>query len=128
MCYLVYEQDPFVRADICEALSTEFAGKDVVGYETLEGLKEGLSVHLDRLSECSVVFATSVTDAKAEYAWLGTLPLVGRLVVVTDDMPEEQPWGQEAVYLLKPFSAQGLIATIRGGLSDQPASLTQMQE
>ncbi|GLT08687.1 hypothetical protein ACFQFQ_01240 [Sulfitobacter porphyrae] len=124
MFYLVYERDPFVRVDICEALVGEFEGKPVVECDTLESLEQGLAVYSDRLQQTCVAFAVSAEESEAELEWLSRMAPVGRLVILADEMPPDFPRRCEAVYLSKPFSTHGLIAAIRDGLSDQLASLT----
>lgn len=128
MYYLVYEQDPFVRADICEALSAEFEGQEVAEYETLVAFEEGLTAHSHRLSQLSVIFVISTDESEEELQCLAGIPTVGRLVIVTDEEQNDIPENRDAIYLSKPFSAHGLIAAIRDGLSDRPASPTQTPE
>ncbi|OAN67781.1 hypothetical protein A8B82_06080 [Sulfitobacter sp. EhC04] len=124
MYYLVYERDPFVRADICEALAAEFPGKPVVECDTLESLEQGFAAYSDRLQQVCVAFAISAEDSEQELDWLSRMAPTGRLVILADEKPADFPGSCDTVYLFKPFSTHGLIAAIRDGLSDQPASPT----
>ncbi|QFT58143.1 hypothetical protein FIU94_04845 [Sulfitobacter sp. THAF37] len=119
MHYLVYEPDPFVRADICEALWSESAAETVIECESLAALRKNL-LDANQMSELTVVFATSTENRKEDAEFLMQMSSVGRLVIIGEERFEGTDATRDAVYLSKPFSAHGLIAATLGGQSDQP--------
>ncbi|WP_156874825.1 hypothetical protein [Sulfitobacter alexandrii] len=125
MVYLIYEQDPFVRADICEALSAEFPDKTIVETESLESLEKGLSDFSHRLADVNVVFVTSTDNAVEDSRFIAEMPPIGRLVLVADERIVDTQANPNPVYISKPFSTHGLMAAIRDGRSDRPASPSQ---
>lgn len=118
--FIVFEQDPFVRADICEALLEEFSDQTVALAETIEGVAEtyfGLAAPVVAILSLSSDLVQTHLDQLSRM-----MPDVS-FVVIGDAAPESSESGAAFFYLPRPFSSDSLIAIVKsataGLLSDQ---------
>lgn len=114
MPFIVVEGDPFVRADISEALAEEFPSEDVA---MLESVKE-LDGHRTRPSADTVLIVST-----NEQETLPALPDPfgkSRTVFIVDHSELLIPAPDNQTYLQRPFSSATLIAAVRTVLSDPP--------
>ena len=116
MPFLVFEQDPLVRADICETLAEEFADQLIAGFENIK------SAWADAvLSDDSYVVVLSGPAAVV----MSALEAVGKalprakFLIIGDDESAEERADLRYTYLQRPFSSTTLLASIRTVLSDQ---------
>lgn len=117
MPFLIFENDPFVRSDICEALAEEFAGHLIAGYENVQAAwSETVSAE-----DCYVVIlslpSAALTSAKELVS--AALPKA-KLLVIGDDESVVAEHGGNYAYLQKPFSSLTLLASVRTLLGDRP--------
>ena len=116
MPFFVYEQDPFVRADIFETLIGEF-GSLVYLIPSLEEAPElaAEEAHKDAVLLISLSGEETVTEVAEVLK-----KLKGRRVIVISG---RDPEGEVALfsYLRRPFSSDGLLNAVRNVISALPS-------
>lgn len=117
MPFLVFEQDPLVRADICETLAEEFADQVIAGFETIKSAWMDTILADDR---CVVILSGPAASVMSGLEAVGkALPKAKFLVIGDDEVTAEQNKNRYA-YLQKPFSSITLLASIKTVLCDPP--------
>lgn len=115
MPFIVVEEDPFVRADICEALAEEFPVEDVAVFENADQL---LAQNKSFGGDSILIFSTDRS---------GGLPSMPepfsdmRTVFIVDHTDLLVPAPDRKTYLQRPFSSATLVAAIRTVHSGQRA-------
>lgn len=118
MPFVVFGNDPFVQADICEMLVSEYPDEAIVAADTeSEALKlsddlEGpLTVLLVMHEDIVRVSRSILRDGKRE----------GSIILIRN----EPPCGEETTlplhYLSKPFGTRDLVALVRTARASPPA-------
>tara|TARA_R110002110_G_scaffold13596_12_gene64809 strand:- start:15 stop:377 length:363 start_codon:yes stop_codon:yes gene_type:complete len=118
MSFLVYEQDPFVCVDICEALLAEFPRADISVAQSLDALKRKLEEGGERLT---VILALSAEDCAAAREVVSSFSNSAKWVIVGNEAPSGFDLATKLPFVQKPFSSQGLISAIRGGFAGRHA-------
>lgn len=116
MSFIVLEQDPFVRADICETLAEAFSGQSVAVAESMDGITDlafGWSGPF-----VAVLSMSSDLEERALGQLKDTMPNAS-FVVIADTVPDEVLNGTGFVYLPRPFSSDSLISAVRTAISDR---------
>lgn len=118
MSFIVYEEDPFVRADICETLVDAFQGTSIVVAETVDGLRD-LAITLTE----PFVGVVSLPAGQAIEPYIDALSkgIAGQMVVI-GDIPQQV--AERMAYVPRPFSSDALVAAVRSALGDLPGSRT----
>ena len=115
MPFLVYENDPLVRNDICETLALEFEGEPIAVAETIENLR-GLALSLTPPAVAVLALPPDVVTGA-----LGQLDQLaqGIKVVVIGEAPSisDEEASHPFLYLNRPFSSSGLTASIKSALA-----------
>ena len=115
MSFLVFEQDPLVRKDICETLEAEFAGQTIVIVETLAGLED---MALALSGPTVAVLAKPSGIAEISLGKINNMSPGIRCVIIGDRPAGDDRTDDGCVYLQRPFSSGSLIGSVRVAMSD----------
>ncbi len=115
MPFLVYEPDPFIRADICEIVALEFQGQAVAIAESIESIGEmasGLGGPL--IAILSVPASVVPTATRALQTGLKEV----KTVIIGADNIDLSAIPEGVSFLQRPFSTESLLISIRNAFSD----------
>ena len=115
MPFLIYEPDPFVRADICETVALEFQGQAVAIAESIENIGEVASSLGYPL--VAILSAPTIDIAVATQKLQAGLNEVKTVVIGADNV-DRSTLPDGVSFLARPFSTEGLLTSIRNAFSD----------